>query len=91
MKFLLCKSCQDVIKLVSGVERHCLCGKVGGIVIRDNLYAEYWGEGAIPIGFSNSSLVDALRNRPKKSGFGSRFEAFVMPEVCETMTKIEKK
>lgn len=81
MKLLLCKECQDIIRLVD-VKRTCKCGKVGGRYI-DDLNAVYFGDMAVPIGFANSSLVSAVRNQPK-NGMGENFTAFVIPKVCST-------
>ena len=82
MKLVFCKLCQDVVRLQE-YNRACKCGESGG-GYTDDLYAYYWGF-AIPLGFSNPSLVDALKNQPE-SGMGLRFEAFVIPKDCETMT-----
>ena len=60
MKLLPCKSCQDVFKL-DFVLRTCKCGLVGGKYL-DAINAEYFGTGAVPLRFVNSSLVDAIDN-----------------------------
>lgn len=96
MKLLLCPECQDVRKLgklryttcecskcVQLYATFCECGESWGYYRADGLNAIVDGE-AIPLGFLNSSLVDAIRNRPV-SGDGSRFEAFVIPIVCDTV------
>jgi hypothetical protein len=88
MKLLLCRACQDVIKLAK-TERTCACGAVGGQYLEDGLNATYWGANAVPLGFANSTLVEAVQNRPE-SGMGYRFTAFVIPQECPTM-KREKK
>jgi hypothetical protein len=85
MKLIFCLKCNDVV-LLAKVPRHCKCKKSGGKYHADGLQAEYWGE-AIPIGFKNSSLVEAVCNQPE-SGMGERFEAFVIPKECPTMKKI---
>jgi len=71
MKLLLCKSCQDIIKLVK-TPRTCQCGKVGGHYI-DDIQAVYFGDDAIPMGINNESLMEALIEQkylgdPKKGG-----------------------
>ena len=82
MKLLLCKKCQDVVRLSEDEKRICECGKVGGKYI-DDLNAVYFGEMAVPIGFANSSLVNAIYNQPEE-GMGETFNAFVIPKVCPT-------
>ncbi|QNK01376.1 hypothetical protein [Dyella telluris] len=42
------------------------------------------GGTAISLGFSNSTLKAALRDRPM-DGAGSRFDAFVIPTHCPTI------
>lgn len=80
MKLLLCKECQDVVRLIKDQKRVCKCGKVGGKYI-DELNAIYFGEMAVPIGFSNRSLVTAVHNQPKQ-GMGEDFTAFIIPKIC---------
>lgn len=82
MKLILCLECQDVRKLLSdGVE--CQCGKSGGRYLAGGLHAETFGP-CVPIGFNNSALASAIRNRPRK-GVGVGFGAFVIPEQCLTI------
>ena len=81
MKLLLCKECQDVVRL-NDVKRVCKCGKVGG-KYTDDLNAIYFGETAVPIGFVNSTLAKAVHKQPKE-GMGENFTAFVIPKVCST-------
>lgn len=81
MKLLLCKECQDVIRLVD-TKRTCKCGKVGG-KYNNNLDAVYFGEMAVPLGFANSTLIRAIHNQPDE-GIGENFTAFVIPRVCST-------
>lgn len=88
MKLLLCKNCQDVIRLVQEETRTCRCGKVSGKYL-DDLNAVYSGKEAVPLGFANSSLVEALRNQPEE-GWGKEFTAFVIPKKCYTFEKVKK-
>lgn len=88
MKLLLCKNCQDVIRLIQGETRTCKCGAVSGKYL-DNLNAIYSGDEAIPIGFANSTLVEAIRNQSEE-GMGKVFTAFVIPKKCYTIEKVEK-
>lgn len=86
MKLILCSRCQDVFKL-QDFDRTCKCGKCGGRYLND-LDAVYWGSTALPIGFANSTLAEAVHSRPTK-GNGSRFMAWVMPLSVPTMKEID--
>jgi len=88
MKLLLCKNCQDVIRLIQGEIRTCKCGAVSGKYL-DDLNAIYSGDEAVPLGFANSTLVEAFRNQPE-DGMGKTFTAFVIPKNCYTFEKVEK-
>ncbi|MCK9439726.1 hypothetical protein M0Q39_06735 [Patescibacteria group bacterium] len=66
--------------------RYCKCGKSYG-QYTDNINAEINKE-AIPIGFSNSTFIYALLNRPE-TGLGKEFCAFVIPNHCESIKIIE--
>lgn len=88
MKLLLCKKCQDIIRLVD-IKRTCKCGRVGG-KYTDSINAVYFGDSAIPIGFASSSLVKAIHNQPIE-GMGEGFIAFVIPKNCPTYKLILKK
>ena len=83
MKLVLCKVCQDVVRLLKH-KRYCDCGSAGGWYSEDGLYAFYFGFG-IPIGFNNFELVMAVRNQPE-TGMGKDFGAFVIPKQCATFT-----
>ena len=85
MKLLLCKKCQDVIKLTYD-ERTCKCGSVGGKYV-DNINVEYYGDLAVLLGFNNSSLRNAVINQPD-NGMGKEFIAFVMPKKIKTAKKV---
>ena len=87
MKLILCKKCQDVVRLVEEQTRHCKCGECGGYYF-DEINAVYWGEYASPLGFDNSSLVYAINNQPQE-GMGERFDAFVIPKQCPTFKKVK--
>ncbi len=87
MKLILCYKCQDVVK-GDFAPRTCKCG-ASGIQYLNDLNAIYWGD-AVPLGFANSSLVDAVSHQPL-GGMGREFKAFVIPVVCPTfkLTKPE--
>ena len=82
MKLLFCKECKDVFRLWEDSERKCRCGQSGGKYT--NLIDAYYFGPATPLGFANSSFVDALENQPEE-GMGKVFTAFVIPKICETM------
>jgi len=91
MKLLLCRRCQDAVKLLPAIEkRMCACGASWGWCEDDGLHVTYGGE-AIPIGFANSSLVHAIeyndKHPPKDEGI--RFEAFIIPESASTIRREE--
>ena len=86
MKLVYCKECCDVFKM--GYEpKTCKCGSSWGRYAGDGLNATYGGD-AVPLGFANSSLAKALRNQPY-TGKGRPFQAFVIPEICDTCVKVE--
>ena len=88
MKLIICKYCQDVFKLTYD-KRRCDCGKSWGYYEEDGLRAVYGGEDAVPLGFENMSLRDAIVWQPAE-GPGKRFDAFVISEVCPTMLYSEE-
>ena len=89
MKLIYCKICQDVYKLSDHETRHCKCRATWGKYLSDKYTAEYYGEYAIPLGFANSSLREALANQPLE-GDGKVFTAFVIPQNCPTMTHLTR-
>ena len=84
MKLFFCPHCQDVMKL-QDEERACKCGRSWGRYV-DGLNATIGGS-AVPIGFGNGSLADALEARPD-DGKGSTFLAFVIPKRCESVVDV---
>ena len=86
MKLIFCRACKDVVRLKFKLN-FCECGKSGGKYINE-LDAVIGGEDCIPLGFDNFSLVQALKKRPK-SGLGSGFNAFVIPEECDTVDVVD--
>jgi len=89
MKLLFCKNCHDVFNLNIKQHKTCSCGKTSGHYT-DDLNAVYYGEDAIPLGFMNSKFAEAVVNQPKV-GMGKHFTAFVIPEICPTMKKLNEK
>lgn len=84
MKLLMCKHCGDVFSL-DYEEKCCKCKSVKGKYL-DNLNAEYSGDNAIPLGFANGSISEAIKNQPL-NGMGYNFNAFVIPKDCDTFVK----
>ena len=87
MKLILCKNCSDVFKL-SQMMRSCKCGMSQGRYLND-LDAEYSGSSAVPLGFANSTLVEAIHKQPE-DGMGTEFVAFVIPKECPTMKLVKE-
>lgn len=86
MKLIICTECWDVFKLEHETRR-CKCGKCEGRYLEDGLNAEFKGETAVPIGFANTSLLEAIEAQPDV-GWGKEFTAFVIPKVCKTMENL---
>lgn len=83
MKLIYCVKCHSVLNL-SLKEKSCPCGESRG-QYTDNLNAWYEGP-CLPLGFRNSTFVDALYNQPEKE-WGEPFTAFVIQKECDTFTK----
>jgi hypothetical protein len=86
VKLLFCSKCQDVFKLSTQEKRYCACRACWGVYV-DDLYADYGGDTAIPLGFSNPSLARAIGRQPEKAALGENFEAFVISKRCPTFKK----
>lgn len=86
MKLIRCSACGDVYN-VTFEKKYCHCGRTSAQYDEDGLYAVYSGETAVPIGFSNESLIKAMQQRPEK-GAGKTFIAFVIPKECPTFRKV---
>lgn len=85
MKLIFCPKCQDVVKLRATPEiSECQCGESWGYYHEDGYNATI-NDVAIPIGFANSTLAAAIKKQPE-SGWGERFEAFVIPKQCQSIT-----
>lgn len=100
MKLILCPACSDVVSLRVGHDRSCHCGKIGGRYV-DDLTAEVWGTGFV-LGFSNQSLVSALREQQTHGDLteplggiygnevkGREFVAFVIPDSAPTVRRVK--
>ena len=86
MKLLMCLKCFDVFSLTKKV-RVCSCGAAKGKYMEDGLNAIYSGE-CVPLGVTNTSLSNASSHQ-RDEGEGVPFEAFVMPQVSDTMRKVD--
>lgn len=86
MKLIFCPNCNDVIRLFDK-KRHCKCRRSWGHYT-DSVNAVIGGI-AIPLGFANNSLVEALLNRPE-NGLGEPFNAFVIPNYSDHINDGEK-
>ena len=84
MKLLMCKHCGDVFSL-DYQEKYCKCKAIRGKYL-DDINAEYYGDSAIPLGFANYSVTEAIGNQPI-NGMGYNFNAFVIPKECDTFIK----
>jgi len=85
MKLIYCRKCGHVLSLPIGHWRFCECGQCGGRYLPDGLHAEVFGGAfCLPLGFGNPSFREA-RNHQPESGWGRRFEAFVIPKNCPTI------
>jgi len=82
MKLIFCPKCTDVVRLFKEL-RFCKCKESSGRYLVDSVDAEIYGK-AVPLGFINNSLAEALRNRPD-DGMGKLFTAFVIPHECRTV------
>jgi hypothetical protein len=89
MKFIFCTNCQDIFKLDIDTIRHCKCGAASGKYI-DEIYAEYAGKTAIPIGLGDASFSGAILAQPEHKGPGKEFKAFVIPKECSTFIRKDK-
>lgn len=81
MKLLMCLECNDIFNLDLS-EKSCSCGRSKGKYINQQL-ADYTGKSAVPLGFSNPSFIQAIKDQPNE-GMGKEFTAFVIPKNCET-------
>lgn len=88
MKLIYCTECGDVFSLDLLPGKKCKCGKSSGFYANQR-HAVIYGP-CVPLGFTNSSFAEALKNRPSE-GMGSKFEAFIIPESCPHVTHIRGK
>jgi len=85
MKLIYCRKCGHVLSLTDGHWRVCECGQCGGRYLKDCLHAEvFGGASCLPLGFNNPSFIRARGQQPE-SGWGERFEAFIIPKSCPTV------
>lgn len=83
MKLIFCEKCKDVVA-IRPQKRSCFCGASWGQYL-NSLDAVFGGE-SIPLGFANSSFLEALRDQPT-TGSGAVFMAFVIEKNCPTFRR----
>jgi hypothetical protein len=66
-------------------QRDCECGESWGYYHPDGEHATIGGA-AVALGFSNLSFPLALSVQPEDGEQGERFEAFIIPKKCKTVT-----
>lgn len=86
MKLLLCRSCEDIVRVLSDW-RACRCGSSRARYV-DNTNAQYTGEHAAMIGVQNGSIADALREHASGSPKREFFTAFVIPNSSQTSIRV---
>jgi hypothetical protein len=95
MKLLCCHQCSDIFSLTQNGPRSCECGAVNGTYL-DAGNAEVFGKPGrySVLGFANSSFIGAIKNQKEHGDlpgfFGRRFEAFIIPEKAESVTRLPK-
>lgn len=87
MKLLFCKACGDVFAIGLKKWRFCECKATSGRYL-DNVYAEYRGADAIPLGFANGTFAEAVKKH-ENAYWGERFDAFVIEQQCPTFRKVK--
>ena len=87
MKLIYCKKCLTITSLTRQ-SRVCPCKSSGGRYEPEGLSAIYWGE-AVPLGVLTLTFELAIKNQPK-TGLGRGFDAFVIPEECDTFQRVEE-
>lgn len=85
MKLLFCSRCTDIFNLTYEI-KSCTCGSVEGRYL-DELNAIYKGDTAVPLGFTNDSFCNAIKEQPVK-GMGREFVSFIIPKSCPTFKKM---
>jgi len=79
MKLLLCKKCSEIYSL-SKETKTCTCGKTSGRYLDKGNIEYTGGDNVFVLGFSNSSLINALIEHKDSNVMGTEFTAFVIPK-----------
>ena len=90
MKLLLCRSCQDMVKLATSEVRHCHCKRCSGHYLEDGHNAEVWGREAEVIAIGNTSLIHALKSEDLTKpalGLGPDIRAWLFPHNYFRITR----
>ncbi len=85
MKLIFCKKCTELFSLSRDFKR-CKCGHSGGRYFNDR-NAEITGE-CVSIEINNLSFVDAIKSDDRNKDKGTRFDAFIISDDCETINRI---
>jgi hypothetical protein len=86
MKLILCKQCNDIVRLFSEI-RTCRCKKSAGVYLND-LDAVYSGEFCIPLGIDNTSMTKAIHRRDSVL-YDNLIHAFVVHDYSETFKRVQ--
>lgn len=87
MKLIFCARCHDVFKL-SKADTRCDCKKSGGYYAENGNDATVYGL-AVPLGFNNYDFAIAVSTAKKAGTTSPRFEAFVIREPCDAITRLK--
>jgi hypothetical protein len=88
-ELILCAACRDLVSLIPGKQRRCLCGKSGGRYLADGLEAVVDGD-CIVIGLNSDDLLAALDLRDLDVG-RTEIEASVIPEDARTISRYPRR
>lgn len=88
--------CQDVVSLRKERVMSCMCGNVKGIYKNDldAVFCTEQEDKHFMMGFANPSLQSAVHKLfagDHEPNWGIDFAAFVIPEPCNTFTRIDAK
>lgn len=87
MKLILCKQCNDVVRLMTNDIRFCKCKASAGVYI-DNINAIFSGVHCIPLGIDNTTLSKAVHRR-ETIYYDNTFQAFIVHEYSETFKRVD--
>lgn len=93
MKLMFCFECQDVVKLSTYKVRECECGKIKAkYEINGDGFFHAKDDRYLLLGFANDSFQGAVQKAYDTiESMGVEFTAFVIPEPCDTFTRLDEK